>query len=87
MEGVALDRFHAGRDRRPAARRVLCVLTAASVALLALPALAAALALPPSETGRYVYDLAHVWKPATIEQAQSEIADIRARTGAEIAVV
>ena len=87
MEGVALDRFHAGRDRRPAARRVLCVLTAASVALLALPALAAALALPPSEAGRYVYDLAHVWNAATIEQAQLEIADIRARTGTEIAVV
>jgi len=60
---------------------------AAFVVLFAWPALVAALALPPSETGRYVYDLAHVWNAATIEQAQLEIADIRARTGTEIAVV
>jgi uncharacterized membrane protein YgcG len=53
-----------------------------------MPAFAAALvALPPSETGRYVYDLAHVWQPATIQEAQLEIANVKARTGTEIAVV
>ena len=54
---------------------------------LAGPAAVAALDLPPSQTGRYVYDLARVWKQSTIDQAQAMVAEIRERTRAEIAVV
>ena len=53
--------------------------------LLAVPA--AALTLPPSRQGVAVYDLAHVWQPGTIAQAQSIAASIRARTQAEVAIV
>ena len=53
--------------------------------LLANPA--AALTPPPSQAGVAVYDLAHVWQPATIAQAQSIADAIKARTQAEVAVV
>jgi uncharacterized membrane protein YgcG len=74
-------------SRPRAARCALCGLASAFMALLAWPALAAALTLPPAEPGRYVYDLAEAWQPAAIEKAQLEIANVRARTGTEIAVV
>lgn len=61
-------------------------LAAVAVLLLAVaPALA--LQLPPTHEGVYVYDLAHVWRQATIDQANATIATIRNRTQAEIAVV
>jgi len=48
---------------------------------------AAALTLPPSQAGVAVYDLAHVWQPGTIAQAESIADSIRQRTQAEVAVV
>jgi uncharacterized membrane protein YgcG len=54
---------------------------------LAMPAGALALDLPPAEPGRYVYDLARVFRPATIAQAQAMVAAIKDRTQAEIAIV
>jgi len=54
---------------------------------LATPAGVAALDLPPTQTGRYVYDLARVWKQSSIDQAQAMVSAIRERTRAEIAVV
>ncbi|HEX7473202.1 MAG TPA: TPM domain-containing protein, partial [Candidatus Limnocylindrales bacterium] len=54
---------------------------------LALPVGVAALDLPPAQPGRYVYDLAGVFSPPTIDRAQATIAAIKDRTGAEIAVV
>jgi uncharacterized membrane protein YgcG len=53
--------------------------------LLARPA--AAFTLPPSQAGVAVYDLAHVWQPGTIAQAQTIANSIKARTQAEVAVV
>jgi uncharacterized membrane protein YgcG len=69
--------------RLPVAAGVLAV--AALGLLLVGPA--AALTLPPSRAGVAVYDLAHVWQPATIAQAQSIADSIRLRTQAEVAVV
>ena len=57
----------------------------AFLAVVVGPALA--LTLPPTGEGVYVYDLAHVWQPSTIDQANATIAAIRQRTQAEIAVV
>ena len=51
------------------------------------PACVAGLDLPPSQEGRTVYDLAGVLRPATIAQAQSVVAAIKARTQAEVAIV
>ncbi|HEV2006024.1 MAG TPA: TPM domain-containing protein, partial [Candidatus Limnocylindrales bacterium] len=70
-------------SRRSVAGGVLAI--AALGLLLAGPA--AALTLPPSQKGIAVYDLAHVWQPATIAQAESIANAIRARTQAEVAVV
>jgi len=56
----------------------LLLAAAALIGYLACAAFAAALNLPPSQPGVYVYDLAHVWQPGTIQQAQLEIANIRA---------
>jgi uncharacterized membrane protein YgcG len=60
---------------------------AALACLAEVVAPALALTLPPTRPGVYVYDLAHIWSPATIEQAQATAAAIRDRTQAEIAVV
>ncbi len=51
------------------------------------PTSIAALTLPHSREGVAVYDLAHVWQPGTIAQAESIADAIRARTQAEVAVV
>jgi uncharacterized membrane protein YgcG len=70
-------------------RRVLTTL-AALVAVLALSthvALAAVTELPPSQEGVYVYDLADIWTEATEDAAQSIAEGIRARTGAQLAIV
>src|SRR5439155_18227127 len=73
------------RAPRGAAGIVGFLLAALSVLAAAAPALA--LNLPPSRAGVSVYDLAHVWSPATISSATDSVAAIRARTGAEIAIV
>jgi len=43
--------------------------------------------LPPSREGVYVYDIAHIWTEATIQEAQRIATAIRQRTQAQIAVV
>src|SRR5436190_430172 len=62
------------------------VLGAAMVLALPLAALGR-LTLPPSQAGRYVYDLAGIWSQSAIDQAQSTAVAIRDRTGAELAIV
>jgi uncharacterized membrane protein YgcG len=57
----------------------------AALALAVGPAFA--INLPPTRVGVYVYDLAHVWRQSTVDQANATITAIRARTQAEIAVV
>jgi uncharacterized membrane protein YgcG len=64
---------------------VSLVAIAAFALLMAGPA--AGLTLPPSQAGVAVYDLANVWQPGTIAQAQSITDSIRQRTQAEVAVV
>lgn len=55
---------------------------------LALPLAALGrLTLPPSQEGRYVYDLAGIWSQSAIDRAQSTAVAIRDRTGAELAIV
>jgi uncharacterized membrane protein YgcG len=71
------------RGRRSVAAAALAVLGLAAVVVG--PALA--LDLPPTREGVYVYDLAHVWRQSTVDQANATIASIRDRTQAEIAVV
>jgi uncharacterized membrane protein YgcG len=43
--------------------------------------------LPPSEEGRYVYDLAEIWTPDTEALAQAIAEQIRTRTEAQLAIV
>jgi len=62
------------------------VLGAAIALALPLAALGR-LTLPPSQEGRYVYDLAGIWSQSAISQAQSTAVAIRDRTGAELAIV
>jgi uncharacterized membrane protein YgcG len=67
--------------------RALAAVLGVAVAL-ALPAAAfGQLTLPPSQEGRYVYDLAGIWSQSTIDQAQSTAVAIHDRTGAELAIV
>ncbi len=63
----------------------IAIALAAVAALVAGPALA--IPLPPTEEGRYVYDLAHIWARSTADRANAEITAIRDRTQAQIAVV
>lgn len=56
-------------------------------AALAAGAVLAQMTLPPSEEGRYVYDLAEIWTPAAEAQAQGLAEAMRARTQAELAIV
>ena len=72
-------------------RRVVALAAAlasvgASLALVAGIALAD-MTLPPSQEGKYVYDLANIWTPATEAQAQSIADGIKARTEAQLAIV
>ena len=69
---------------RPLVRGLLLILAAGAIAW---PARVLALDLPPTQSGVYVYDLAHIWTPSTIESAEATIVRIRERTQAEIAVV
>jgi uncharacterized membrane protein YgcG len=74
-----------GPRPRPRIPRVIAALILALG--FAAPSAVAALTLPPSQEGVAVYDLADVWQPATIAQAQSIADAIRGRTEAQIAVV
>jgi uncharacterized membrane protein YgcG len=69
-------------------RRVVALVAAlaASVAFATQVALAD-MTLPPSQEGKYVYDLADIWSPATEAQAQSIAEGIRTRTQAQLAIV
>jgi uncharacterized membrane protein YgcG len=62
-------------------------LAALAAVALAFPLTVASLTLPPSQEGVAVYDLAQVWRSATISQAQTLADGIRSRTQAEIAIV
>lgn len=74
--------------RRPAARRRLAVLLAAPVIVLALAGQSlAAMPLPPTREGMYVYDVAEIWDQSTENRAQAIVEAIRARTQAEIAIL
>ncbi len=75
------------RTRRIEGRGLLSLASA----LLAFVALGATVALgfslPPSETGRSVYDFAGIWTPDTIAGAEATAARLRDATGVQIAVV
>jgi uncharacterized membrane protein YgcG len=73
------------RRRRAARLAVAGLAVAGVISLVAAPTMA--LDLPPSEAGVSVYDLAHVWSPATITSATGTARAIRERTGAELAIV
>ncbi|MEZ0240197.1 MAG: TPM domain-containing protein [Chloroflexota bacterium] len=72
------------RLRHALGRWLLLIVAAGAIAW---PASVLALDLPPTQSGVYVYDLAHIWAPATIQSAQATIERIRERTEAQIAVV
>ncbi|HYN70474.1 MAG TPA: TPM domain-containing protein, partial [Candidatus Eisenbacteria bacterium] len=69
---------------RPLVRVLLVILAGWAVAW---PTAVLALDLPPTRSGVYVYDLAHIWAQSTIEAAQATIERIRERTQAQVAVV
>ena len=71
--------------RRAALLAALLVLVAATFGATAV--LAQEMTLPPSEEGRYVYDLAEIWTPDTEAQAQAIADAVRARTEAQMAIV
>jgi uncharacterized membrane protein YgcG len=85
-------------DERPVTQRATGVRAPLAAALLATLALlaaglasasltAGALVLPPSQPGVNVYDFASIWSTDTKAAAQQVIDGIKARTGAEVAVV
>ena len=64
------------------------VLAAAGLLIaLATPAAVVGLDLPPSQAGRSVYDLAGIFRPSTIAQAQAMATAITSRTQAQVAIV
>jgi uncharacterized membrane protein YgcG len=77
---------HARRTSLPPLRALAAL---AAVVVLAVSAGIALgqMTLPPSEEGRYVYDLAEIWSPDTEARAQSIAEVIRTRTQAQLAVV
>jgi uncharacterized membrane protein YgcG len=69
-------------------RRVIALLAALAIAgSVAIPAAFAAMTLPPSREGVYVYDLAEIWSPSTEARAQDIAEAIRTRTEAQLAIV
>jgi uncharacterized membrane protein YgcG len=69
-------------------RRVVALLAALLFAAsMAAQVVLAAMVLPPTREGVYVYDLADIWSPATEAQAQSIAEAIKARTQAQLAIV
>lgn len=69
-------------------RRAVALLAALVVATsLAAEVALAAMVLPPTREGVYVYDLAEIWSPSTEAEAQSIAEAIRTRTEAQVAIV
>jgi len=68
-------------------KRLAAAVFAALAIGLGVAAPSLALNLPPTQEGVYVYDLANIWSPSAIDQAQATAAAIRERTQAQIAVV
>lgn len=69
-------------------RRVAALLAALAISFsLAAQVALAAMTLPPTREGVYVYDLANIWSASAEAEAQSIAAAIRTRTQAQIAVV
>ena len=79
---VRLRRRHAGR------RRLAVLLTVPAISLVLLAQVAfAAMALPPTREGVFVYDIAEIWEQSTEDRAQAIAEGIRTRTQAEIAIL
>ena len=76
-------------DRRHAALRRLAVfVTGPAIGLVLVAQVAlAAMPLPPTREGVYVYDVAEIWEQSTEARAQAIVEGIRTRTQAEIAVL
>lgn len=69
-------------------RRVVALLAALVIAgSMAAQGALAAMTLPPTREGVYVYDLADIWSASTEAQAQAIADAIRARTQAQLAIV
>lgn len=69
-------------------RRVVVLLAALAISVsLAGQVALAAMILPPTREGVYVYDLADIWSPAAEKEAQSIAEAIRTRTQAQLAIV
>jgi uncharacterized membrane protein YgcG len=78
----------ATRHRAVGLRRLAVLLAAPAMALgLAVHVALAAMALPPTREGVYVYDLAEIWDQSTEDRAQAIVEGIRTRTQAEIAIL
>src|SRR5215212_3951858 len=67
--------------------RTLPPLLALAISVLGAGVALGQMTLPPSEEGRYVYDLAEIWTPDTEARAQSIADAIRTRTEGQLAVV
>ncbi len=70
----------------PAPARLGAAILAAAAWLVG-PALVAAITLPPTQAGIYVYDFARIWSGPTVQQAQAIATAIRERTQAQLAIV
>ena len=82
------DRPHAARPRHAALRRLVVLVAAPAIGLVLVAQVAlAAMPLPPTREGVYVYDIAEIWDQATEARAQAIVEEIRTRTQAEIAVL
>jgi uncharacterized membrane protein YgcG len=69
-------------------RRVVALVAALVVPVAFATQVALAdMTLPPSQEGKYVYDFADIWSPATEVRAQSIAEGIRTRTEAQLAIV
>ena len=72
----------------PPVRRLIALVASAALAgAMAAPLAFAAMTLPPTREGVYVYDLAEIWSPAAEAEAQSIAEAIRTRTQAQLAIV
>lgn len=81
-------RRHAARQRSADLLRHTLSLTAPLLGVMIIAQVAlAAMPLPPTREGVYVYDIAEIWDQSTEDRAQAIVEEIRTRTQAEIAVL
>ena len=73
--------------RRAVALPTALLAAASLAAVVATQVALAAMVLPPSREGVYVYDLAEIWSPSAEQQAQSIADSIKTRTQAQLAIV